>query len=327
MYRKYGNWMRSVLFLSILLMLLMLASFVVRPKRNREEDGISNPRIYGFLSERENTVDVLVLGDSLSCTSYNPMEVWRDHGFTSYVCGKAMQIPLETEELAEQFCERQSPKIIFMEVNPLFTKTEWKDVLVNRAERLLPVFRYHDHWKTLHLYDFYDRERFTEKSVTKGYRASVTKIPSRPGDYMKPGGEAEPIAPLNRRALGKLADFCREREIDLYLYSAPNSWTWNYRRHEAVSRLAEELGLKFFDMNRMTEEIPVDWGEDSFDGGDHLNYSGSQKVTAWMGQFLENTGVLTDRREDPAFACWNDALGEYDAYMAGLSPDMDLPKK
>ena len=49
----------------------------------------------------------------------------------------------------------------------------------------------------------------------------------------------------------------------------------------------------------------IDWDTDTYDRGDHLNYSGAAKVTAWIGDDLRRSYALPDRREDPAYENWN----------------------
>ena len=78
-------------FLLILAVLLVLLSLVFFPKGNRLEDGIQEPELYGFLGEPENSLDVVVLGDSIPLCSMIPPRLWRDFGYTSYVCASTAQ--------------------------------------------------------------------------------------------------------------------------------------------------------------------------------------------------------------------------------------------
>ena len=51
---------------------------------------------------------------------------------------------------------------------------------------------------------------------------------------------------------------------------------------------------------------------DSVDSGDHLNFWGAKKATRYLGAYLKQTGLLTDRRADPAYSRWD---REYESFM------------
>jgi len=60
-------------------------------------------------------------------------------------------------------------------------------------------------------------------------------------------------------------------------------------------------------MNYMPEEVPIDWTHDTFDGGDHVNYYGAQKVTAYLGKYLSEMNLFTDKRGDERYVTWDEA--------------------
>ena len=58
-------------------------------------------------------------------------------------------------------------------------------------------------------------------------------------------------------------------------------------------------------------DIGIDWKQDSYDRGDHLNISGARKVTAYMEQYLSDNYDLPDRRNDDGWREWDDLAREY----------------
>ena len=77
------NLLTTVVFLGILALLLFFTSRLLQPKGNAKEDGMHDATANGILSEPENTLDVLFLGDSESYSSFIPLKIWQEQGITS----------------------------------------------------------------------------------------------------------------------------------------------------------------------------------------------------------------------------------------------------
>ena len=137
----------SAAFLLILAVLIGAATFVVQPKNNTQAAGMHNVRANGILGEPENTIDVLVLGSSEVFCSIIPMEIWKDHGITSYVCGTSGQRLYQAEEFLRDALKTQKPKIVVLETLALYDRYGQTEALPEMAEAWLPILRYHDRWK------------------------------------------------------------------------------------------------------------------------------------------------------------------------------------
>lgn len=310
MQTKMKNIVSSVLFLLGLVLLLVLASRFFEPKNNMESYGMEDQRANGILAEPEQTIDVLFLGDSVSYCSVIPVQIWRDHGITSYMCGTSLQQLYYTKEFLYKAFETQSPKVVMLEGTPIFNNFMYKENVRNAAERMLPVFRYHDRWKELGTMPEFESGftvEYTNLEVTKGYYYSPAIEVVEAQNHTETTDEVAGILDDNKQTLLEIKKFCDEKGVELILYSAPNALTWNPAGHNALTLLAEELGLTYFDMNYMTEEVPIDWSTDTFDGGDHVNYYGAQKVTAYLGEYLAGMNLFEDKRGDERYATWDDA--------------------
>ena len=69
-------------------------------------------------------------------------------------------------------------------------------------------------------------------------------------------------------------------------------------------------------MNLVPGELNIDWENDTRDKGDHLNFYGTQKATAYLGRYLKEHYSLPDHREDADYSKWNDALARYEKVIA-----------
>ena len=74
-----------------------------------------------------------------------------------------------------------------------------------------------------------------------------------------------------------------------------------------MEALARELGLTYLDMNLMPREVPIDWNTDTRDYGNHLNYRGARKVSLFLAEYLTDSGLFRDKRQEAEYAAWEQA--------------------
>ena len=82
---------KVIVFFLILILLMIIISYPFIPKNNSKESGMHDSDVYGILGEPENSIDVIIYGDSESITSFIPLKMWDEYGYTSYICGTAGQ--------------------------------------------------------------------------------------------------------------------------------------------------------------------------------------------------------------------------------------------
>ena len=321
------NTLCSLLFLGILAGLLALLSVLFRPKENTKEAGFQDPRANGILSEPEDSIDVVILGDSETYSTLIPLQIWQDYGFTSYVCGTPSQKLCYTEEFLEKTFIQQNPRIVFLETDAIFQIFTQSEIIAGEAENLLPVFRYHDRWKTLRLSDWSFQVDYSTKENNKGYLFSTLVRPSDRKDHMKKTNAREEIPSKSIRAVEDISAFCRKNNTRLVLISTPSTINWNYKRHNSIAALAESLDLEYIDMNLMNQQIGIDWSTDTRDRGSHLNVYGAVKATAFLGEYLADTGLFRDKRTDDAYAGWDAALEEFNRSTGGILSDKGTAKQ
>ena len=95
---KVKNVIRGAAFMLGLLVLLEGASLLFKPRRKYVEGGVHDQAANGILSEPENTIDMVVLGDSETYCAIVPLRMWAKHGITSFVCGTSAQKLCYSEE-------------------------------------------------------------------------------------------------------------------------------------------------------------------------------------------------------------------------------------
>lgn len=318
------NILKATIFTVILVALLLGASFLFKPKDNTEEAGMYDLSANGIMGEADQTVDVLILGDSESYFAFMPLKLWNDHGITAYGCGTLAQILPYSEEFLHKAFEKQSPKVVILETDNIFTWTSPDDSILHKTQNVLPIFQYHDRWKNMTKNDFNFEYDSSYIDLTKGYYLAFdVKEPVEYDWYMYPSKECEEIPVTCYEYVKDIAKYCDENGAKLVFVSTPSVKCWNMMRHNSVEKLAEELGIDYIDMN-LIDEIGIDWTRDTRDAGDHMNYFGATKVTEYLGNYLIETGLFSSHRGDEKYTQWDTNLEEFNAIIAKTSPDLCL---
>ena len=300
-----------VAFLLILAILLLGTSYLFAPKSNLQDIGVKCAAANAILDEKENTIDVLVLGDSGTYASVSPMQMWKEHGMTAYVCATSAQYLSLSDVLLKQAFEKQSPKIVVLEAYTIYRKMRFKISVTNRIEGLFSIFKFHNRWKAI---GRLDALRFLNTDITddyKGYRHFTGCVPVEESNFANPTDEVMEIQPLNEEYVKSMAEFCRENGAELVLVNIPNAKYWSYAKHNGIQQLADKYGITYIDMNTVNDEVGIDWHSDTIDMGDHLNYYGAVKATKYLGNFLEENYSLPDHRGEAEYSDWNEALERY----------------
>lgn len=304
------NVLKIAGFLAVLLVLLWLCGLVLTPKTNHPDGGIYYPDGMGILSEPENSIDVLFIGDSEVCAAFSPMELWQSSGMTAFACSSIDQQLYETEAIASMALKNQRPKVVFIETNVFYRHMNRLDILMAQLREAIPAVKYHNRWKKLTLRDF-SRPNYEYHDVKKGFYHTKLVSPADTAGFMQPSDAVNRPTAVNERHIRSLVNTFTDAGAQVIFVTSPNTMNWDATRSGGVAALAEDLGIVYIDMNSMPEEVPIDWQTDTRDKGDHLNTAGARKVMAYLSRYLEENFDLPDHRGDAAFSQWNEDLAAY----------------
>lgn len=310
----------SAVFFFVLFLFLSGLSWLVVPEKITLIDWVDgrDRNAFSLRNEPEDSIDVLILGDSESFTSISPYRLWEKQNITSYVCGQTGQHIIEAYNMLKNAYQSQNPKLVILETNELFTCAglveESRLALTKMGERRLPVFYYHNRWKDLTGSDRPVVMMADEKSY-KGFEIRKGCKPYHGGKYMKESELTQSISPSVGLYLSMIKKLCDDHGSKLLLLGVPSPKNWNCSKHKGVEQYAQKNGIPFLDMNELTEELSLDWNKDSYDQGDHLNLYGAEKITDYLGNYISKhyeflkkdaSDMDSDHR-----ACWNRGLREY----------------
>lgn len=307
---RWHQGFRVVCFFLGLVLLLHGASIVVYAMecKNGKNCVGRNSKVFGIRNEKENSIDVLVVGDSETYTSISPMQLYDETGITSYISGQYGQKIGETKEAIRIALETQKPKLILLETNVLYrSKGSADGILSSSLEGLqsrFPIFQYHNAWKNV-LTGKKSLENLKGFEIRKWCKAYTG------GEYMEETSLHREIPKSIQKQMDEIISLCKENNVTLVLYSAPSPKNYDGEKHNGIERYANEKNLAYVDLNLKTSELEIDWAKDTADHGDHLNLSGAQKTTRFLGTYLKDQFDLEDHRGDENLKEWDISLEEY----------------
>jgi hypothetical protein len=314
---RHGIWLRVISFAVVVILLLIASGKLCDPIRLGLQDSVSERERYllHLLSEPEEMVDVAILGDSESYTLVSTYQLWKEAGIASYIGGQSGQWIGESYFSLKKILKRQSPKVLILETNEFFSRGDAsviKDAAKSAQEfarQMFPILKYHRFWK------MEPADPKLQTTIFNGFELRAAVAPYTGGVYMHATDDRTPVTFITRYYLDKIKRLCDAHGTKLLFVTAPSPVNHTMQRHNEVQALADELAVPYLDLNLNTEELGIDWNLDTLDGGDHLNYTGCQKATAYLQRYMQTHYTLPDRRDDVRYEAWNKQAEEFEKLL------------
>lgn len=302
-------------FLLITLVLFLVVQEIMVPDWN--ETGGVEKTISGFLMLEENTVDVVFIGASHIGRGVSPMELYEDAGILSYNLGTSGQ-PIEgSYVLLQEAFRTQDPGLVVLDCSMMFEKDVTKknnyyryimdnlyltpgfEAAVEEYENIpendgvlsayLPITKFHSRWNQMEEVDF--DLKLPQEYYTMGYYVT-SGIVAGPSIEETEKNTADAEVQITKAFIDyfeKIRQLCEENDAQLLLVKVPcyykgAVYAWYKAKSEAAAAFAQEQGVTMLDMHYMDL---VDPALHSYDGGDHLNIVGAQKVTAYLCSYIK----------------------------------------
>lgn len=351
--RKIGSLIKCTVFLLLLCLVLRGVTGILVPKNYTGEWSSPVPTYSGFYNMEKNTVDVVFLGSSHAYASFCPQVLYDNYGITSYNLGMGNQNILLNYFWLKEALKTQSPKAVVLEGIFLFPRVDepantteaalqkslsymkWSSNRINAIKAIckadsgqkfadyIPNIRFHDRWKELHEEDFSagDIESRNElKGYSSGFYGYCEYKQYKP--YGLQEDSCEEMLPVMKEYLDKIAELCREKNIELILTLTPSAGA-SPKRHNTLRKYSEEKEILFYDFNTKDafSEMNYNFQTDNSDT-EHPNVWGAAKITDKIGQILKETLGLP-AHEDTQWSSTSDFYKDK-LYDAGISHIDDI---
>lgn len=336
MNQKGKKWVKLIASVMIVVVVLACLQRLLIPKY--VSGVIEGAFIAEFYEEERKDYDVIFVGDCEVYENFSPITLWEEYGVTSYIRGSAEQYIMQSYYILEDTLRYHTPEVVIFNVQALqfdeaqseaynrmtLEGMEWSMSKVNAIlasmkedeqflDYVFPILRYHSRWSELTADDF--KYMFETKKVShNGYYMRVD---------VKPVTTIPPKRVLADYSFGEnawkylemMADLCEENDIDLLLIKAPSVYPHWYDEWDVqVEEFAAERDLQFINFLDLVEEIGIDYNTDTYDAGLHMNLSGAEKLSKYLGKVLTEEYGVGDRREDEQWtAIWQEKIEFYEA--------------
>lgn len=306
---KIGS--KVLIFTAVLAIMLHYSAYLFVSDTYVKGQGKTDVFANAILSEKDNDIEVLFMGDSEAYSAFSPLAMYERRGFTSYVLATSAQPLYYTQSLLERTLKNQKPKVLVLETNLIYRNIVAADSIAHKISDLFPIFELHDRWKSVSLKANQSNNKSKSNTIKGYYFSKAIDGVKDLSKYMAPSNEIRPIESLNRGILDQIVEICRDNDIKVIFVSTPSTVNWNMKKHNGIAKYTKEKDITYIDMNLLTLEEAIDWQRDTRDEGDHLNYFGAMKVSNYIADYLTEHFDLHDRRHDISYYHWQDALNKY----------------
>lgn len=330
--------------LCVFLALLILLQMLLVPKyMTRSQEGA----LIGEYYKNAGNNDVVFIGDCEVYENISPITLWEKYGITSYIRGSAQQTIWQSYYLMEETFQYETPKVMVFNVLSMkydtpestgrqsqreaynrmtldtmrWSMSKWNAINASMTKEekqwesmftyLFPILRYHDRWNQLTEEDF--TYWFHRDTVSHNGYLMQTGIKPYTNAYIEPPLASYDFGENSWYYLNKMVQLCKEHGTQLVLLKAPSlSPVWWDQWDVQIENYAKENDLVYINMLDHQEEIGIDWSQDTYDAGLHLNVYGAEKASVWLGNILADKCSIPDRRGEEAIAAaWAEKVNHY----------------
>lgn len=271
--------------------------------------------------EEESSHQIIFIGDCEVYSNFSPITLFNNYGYTSYIRGNSQQLIWQSYHLLRETFEFEKPEIVIFNVNSLRydekVSEAYNRLMIDKMKNsaikydlikdsmleeeslidyVFPIFRYHSRVLDLTLEDF--KYYFSDKKIThNGYLMRVDIKGATTNYKGKPLANYD-FSGTNLNYLDNIRELCEENDVELILIKAPSLYPYWYNEYEEqIEDYSEKYDISYLNFLELSE-IEIDYSNDTYDSGLHLNLSGAEKLSDYLGGYLKENYDLDDMRKD-----------------------------
>ncbi len=324
------------IFMAVIIVALYLLQKILMPKY--VDNVVEGNLIKEYYKEENKEFDVVFIGDCEVYENFSPVTLWEKYGINSYIRGSAEQYIWQSYYLLEDTLKYYKPQVVVFNIQSLqFNESDseaynrmtldgmkWSVSKINSIKAsmkdnehfidyVFPILRYHSRWNELSVNDFKYMFRQPDNIAHNGYYMRVDTKPA----VNVPKGRMLTDYNFGDNAwkyLDKMRTLCEENDITLLLIKAPSLYPYWYEEYEQqVLDYANKYNLPYINFLKLTDKIGIDYSTDTYDAGLHMNLSGAEKLSDYIGNLLSDYWKVPNRKDEKLLSeIWNKKIELYE---------------
>jgi len=290
----------------------------------KDTSGAQSSVFSSIYATDDNLVDVLFLGSSHCYCTINNAILWDDYGLSTFDMAVSGQDMVSTYYCFKEALKTQKPKVVCVEMtyagwygydvegnlfrnilNYSYSRNYYDAVTSlmdedRQMDVLLKIPIIHTRYKELTEYDF-----TAQKVFNRGFSGSYSIGSSYRSDY-DPKDDIVALKQDTEEWIYKIINLARENNIEICFFLSPfppnEMVSGNYR---ALAQLADQENIPFINFLEKYDELNIDCNTDYRDVT-HMNNSGAEKITDYIGKYLVNNYSLIDHRGNDTYELWEE---------------------
>lgn len=329
----------------ILVIVLYLLQRLLMPKYMSE---IPEGALVSEYYKNKGDNDIIFIGDCEAYENISPITIWENYGVPSYIIGSGQQLIWQSYYMLEEVLRYETPDVVVFNILAMqYDKPQSepynrlnidgmklgvpkvKAALASMmpeetlASYIFPLLRYHSRWQEVTKEDF----EYLFKRDQKSHNGFLMRVDVKPVESI-PQARALADYQFGERSyeyLDKMRALCEQNGIKLVLMKAPSLFPYWYPEWETqIEEYASSNGLLYLNYLELADDISLDFSEDTYDAGLHLNLSGAEKLSVHLGQVLQDEYNLSDRRGEKELSeSWQDKVQFYYDMKASQYEDLE----
>lgn len=308
MKKKLAKIIGVIIILAVVVWTIWYFGWFLRPVNS----DISLGTIEAFHQIPENSVDVLIYGSSHSWRGIDSVMLQDDYGVSNYNYSCMWQKINTTRLFVNDSFKSQKPKLAIVEtynVNNVLKDTDIVgEVYYTRKIADSPVKReylkqcfgddmdkyvayyftigaFHNNWDSISEanYDLTNLkpDNFIKSRGFMSFDEAIHVDMMDSSEYWQ-----EPLGDDALKALDGIVTDCKENGTQILFVTLPY-YSGEYMYRDAMAEYAKANGCDYLDMLAVAEEIGIN-GDTDFSDLEHLNRNGADKVTEYLGNYLQD---------------------------------------
>lgn len=335
------------IFIVVGLIGLFLYLFVHLTYSFRDELANTKKNMAGYYDEENNLIDVVILGTSSTFSAVMPMKLWERYGISAYDFCTNVQFEESLPFSINEINKTQTPKLLIVDTAPFIYghsvtrylgdeatmryNTDGYRISANRIKLingLIPDFDERLYYYLDLLYYHENRNpdfsawNFKKHNASKGYNNLHIDVSYTVEDERPYTDEITELSDIEKDNLNTLFDRLDNYSGDVLFMIVPyyneDNGLYVNEKANCLRKCINEKGYSILDLSKERDRIGIDVTTDYSLDYLHFHVESAEKITDYIGKYLNENYSLPDHRDDINYGQWK---ADYEEWTDILSTE------